>query len=94
MFKKELIKEIIKNFLESERGFYEFLDESTNRNDFKTEIETIKRLEKHIEEGNYDIQLEAITNFITNEFLAESEKVSEKEKKQKGRKKSEWVFIY
>lgn len=89
MFNKELIKELIKNFLVNERGFYEFLNETTNKNNYKTEIETIKRLEKHIEEGNYDIQFEAITNFITNEFLAESEKVYEKEKKQKGKKKSE-----
>lgn len=83
MFNKELIKELIKNFLVNERKFYEFLNESTNRNDFKTEIETIKRLEKHIEEGNYDVQLEAICDFLLKE------KVQEKEKKQKGRKKSE-----
>lgn len=81
---KEFIKEMFIQIMENEKQIYMMINQE-RKDEFLSSIpKTIELLERHVKSGFYDIQLEAICDFL----LKEKENKAE-EKKQKGKKKSE-----
>lgn len=88
---KEFVKEMFINILENEKEIYIMINKERKDEFIEAIPKTIELLENHVKSGYYDIQLEAVCDFLLKEIEDETEERLKKQKgkKQKGKKKSE-----